>query len=73
MKRNINEALILTLADKNKEARLRSICIQLNSKGKTKDYNTLDSKGDPVDQEFSELVRFGINGCTFKTIADVIL
>jgi hypothetical protein len=73
MKHNINEVLILALADKNKEARLRSICIQLKSKGKTKDYNTLDSKGEPVDQEYLELVRFGISGCTLKAIADVIM
>jgi hypothetical protein len=73
MKHKLNEPLILALADKDKEARLRSICMQLKAKGKTKDYSNVDSKGEPVGIEYLEIVRFGTSGTTFKTISEVIL
>jgi hypothetical protein len=72
MKQKLNESLIFALADKRKEAMLRSVCLALRYKGKTKDYANVDSKGEPTDVEYLELVRYGLNGCTMKVIADIL-
>jgi len=72
MKQKLNESLIFALADKNKEAKLRSICLRLSMLSKTKDYSNIDKSGNPEDVEYLELVRYGLNGVTLAVIADIL-
>jgi hypothetical protein len=72
MKHKLNEALILALADKDKEAKLRSICLRLSLLPKTEDYSQVNADGSNPKIEYLELVRYGINGCTMKVIADIL-
>jgi len=59
-----NESLLLALL-KN-EDKLRSICYQLKSKGKTRDYQ------EEKDIAFLDLVYYGIRGAKFSLIADIL-
>lgn len=62
MKKNLPRALIMALADKNKEARLRSICHRLKEKGKTVDYST----GEVIP--YLDLLMYGVGGTKFSVI-----
>ena len=62
----MNRALIVALADKGKEAKLRSICMSLKRIGSSKDW-----QGNKID--YLDMVHYGINGHTpLSRIADLL-
>ena len=65
---SMNENLIIILADKKWEARLRTICNILHSKGITDNYALLDEDSNPTKQRYLDLVA--ISGTPLGIIYD---
>ena len=52
----MKDKLIMALADPVKQAKLRTICIVLNSLGTCGDYTRMDELGKPTRQRYIDMV-----------------
>ena len=55
----MRDGLIMAIADNTKQAKLRTICIMLNSLGKAIDYSEIDSTGNPTSTRYIDMVTIG--------------
>ena len=55
----MKDGLIMALADNTKQAKLRTICMMLNSLGKTQDYSQIDSAGNPTSTRYIDMLTIG--------------
>ena len=55
----MRDGLIMAIADNTKQAKLRTICIMLNSLGKTQDYSQIDAAGNPTSTRYIDMLTIG--------------
>ena len=55
----MRDGLIMALAENVKQAKLRTICIMLNSLGKAIDYSEIDAEGKPTVIRYIDMVTIG--------------